>query len=311
MTAQTDEAVQTAADREFHEQILEHLADGVYFVRRDRTITYWNRGAERLTGYSAAEVVGRRCSDNILCHVDADGASLCEGRCPLVAAVGDGADHEAEAWLKHADGSRRPVRIRTSPIRDGSGLVIGAVEVFDDASDLMAARRQAASAQRDALVDELTRLANRRFLDMMLRARIEDLERHATPFAVLMGDIDHFKLVNDRFGHATGDEALRVIAATIKGAVREGDFVARWGGEEFVVLAQHTDAAAAAQLAERLRALVASTTVATPRGPLGLTISVGVALARAHEGPAELLSRVDRALYEAKGSGRDRVVLDA
>ena len=216
MAAQTGEVIQTSADREFHEQILEHLADGVYFVRRDRTITYWNRGAERLTGYRAADVIGRRCSDNILCHVDADGVDLCEGRCPLVAAVGDGADHEIEAWLRHADGSRRPVRVRTSPIRDDAGRVIGAVEVFDDASDLMAARRQAAAAQRDALVDELTHLPNWRFLDMMLKARIEDLERYATPFAVLMGDVDHFKQVNDRFGHATGDEALRVVVATLK-----------------------------------------------------------------------------------------------
>ena len=302
-------AFDASVGRHLHEQILEHLGDGVCFVAPDRTIVYWNRGAECLTGYSPAEVVGRRCNDNVLCHVDAAGASLCEGRCPLVAAVADGRDHEAEAWLRHADGSRRPVRIRTSPIRDDGGRVVGAVEVFDDASDLMAARRHAAAARHDALVDELTHVPNRRFLDMMLAARAEDLERYATPYAVLMADVDHFKRVNDRFGHATADEALRVIAATLEGAVRKGDFLGPWGGEEFLALAQHVDPAQVSALAERLRALVASAAVQTPSGPLAVTVSVGAAVARWGEPAASVLERADTALHDAKAGGRNRVAV--
>jgi diguanylate cyclase (GGDEF)-like protein/PAS domain S-box-containing protein len=298
-------AIDASVGRHFHEQILEYLADGVYFVAPDRTITYWNRGAERLTGYPAAAVVGRRCNDNVLAHVDADGVNLCEGRCPLVAAVSDGRDHEMEAWLRHADGSRHPVRVRTTPIRDDAGTVIGAVEVFDDETDLVAARRQAEAAQRDALVDELTRLPNRRFLGMMLAARLEDLQRYGTPFSVLMADIDHFKLVNDQYGHATGDEALRVVAATLKGAVRAGDLVGRWGGEEFMVLAQHASGPQAMALAERLRALVASATVLTPAGPAAVSVSVGAAVAMLGESAPAIMERADRALYAAKAAGRN------
>lgn len=297
------------AGSRFRERLLDHLADGVYFVDRHRTITYWNRGAERLTGYAAADVVGHRCHDNLLQHVDADGVGLCEGRCPLVAAVGDGQDHEAQVWLRHADGSRRPVRVRTSPILDGDGRVTGAVEVFDDATELVTARQRADSAQRDALMDGLTGIPNRRFLEMMLGARAEDLQRYGTPFTVLMADVDHFKRVNDGYGHATGDEALRVVAETIRGGVREGDFAGRWGGEEFLVIAQHTEAEDALALAERLRLLVASSAVRTPGGPIAVTVSIGAAVARPAEPAADVVARADGALYAAKGAGRNAVVL--
>jgi diguanylate cyclase (GGDEF)-like protein/PAS domain S-box-containing protein len=305
----TTEAVRIAAlAGPFHEQILEHIADGIYFVDRDRTIAYWNRGAERLTGYQAADVVGRRCFDNLLAHVDVDGHGLCDGRCPLVAAVADGCDHEAEVWLRHRDGSRRPVRVRTSPIRARDGAIIGAVEIFDDATELLAARRKAAAAERDALLDDLTTLPNRRFLNMMLAARVEDAARYGDSFALLMVDVDRFKGVNDLYGHTVGDEALRVVGATLWGAIREGDFAARWGGEEFVVLAQHTGAPEAMALAERLRAMVGSALISVPGGTLVVTASIGVATALPGEPADDVLARADAALFTAKRAGRNRAV---
>jgi diguanylate cyclase (GGDEF)-like protein/PAS domain S-box-containing protein len=294
----------------FREQILDNLADGVYFVDRRRRITYWNRGAERLTGFAAQDVVGHRCNDNLLCHVDADGVGLCEGRCPLVVAIGDGNVHEAEVWFRHRDGSRRPVRVRTSPLRDENGRVIGAVETFDDASLLVTARREAAESQRDALADELTGLPNRRFFNMMLAARIEDQDRYGTPFALLIADIDHFKRVNDAYGHQAGDAVLRTVGSTLKGAVRLGDFVARWGGEEFGVIAQHASLTEAARLAERLRVLVSSATAPVADGTTSVTISLGGAAAAAGEPAEALLGRADAALYAAKDRGRNCVVID-
>jgi diguanylate cyclase (GGDEF)-like protein/PAS domain S-box-containing protein len=301
--------VATASD--FHKQLLDNLSDGVYFVDGERTITYWNRGAEHLTGYPACDVVGRRCFDDILNHVDAEGEGLCTGSCPLAATIEDGADRQVEVWLRHRDGSRRPVRVRTSPIRDADGAITGAVEVFDDASLLVAARRQADAARRDALVDELTGLPNRRFFNMMLAARAEDLERYRTPFTVLIADADHFKAINDSLGHTVGDDLLRAIGATLQGAIREGDFVARWGGEEFAVLAQHVTPAATRELAERLRLLVAATVVRTGTRPCSATISIGAAIATSGEATIDTLVRADRALYAAKTAGRNRVMIDA
>ena len=103
------------SDGNLHKTIVENLADGVYLVEPDRKITYWNRGAELISGHKATEVVGRHCYDNILGHVDAEGRSLCHSACPLALTMADGEAREALIWLKHADGHRKPVRSGPRP----------------------------------------------------------------------------------------------------------------------------------------------------------------------------------------------------
>ena len=126
---------------------------------------------------------------------------------------------------------------------------------------------------------------------------------------MLIADIDHFKRVNDEHGHAAGDAALRTLAATLMGGVRAGDLAARWGGEEFAVLVQDADEAALSGLAERLRVLVARSSVRLDMVELTVRISIGGSLATASDSPSSILARADEALYEAKAAGRDRVVV--
>ena len=220
-----------------HEAIVDNLQDGVYYVDTERRISYWNRGAEHLTGYRAEQVVGRHCFDNILCHVNGSGVNLCQRGCPLEATMRDGEARSAVVWLRHADGSRRPVQIRTATIRAPEGEVVGGVEIFSDATGLIEAEEAVEAARRDALTDPLTGLPNRRLLDAVLESRRDDLERHGRLFGLLIADVDHFKRVNDRFGHDVGDEALCIVAATLRGGVRGGDTLVRWGGEEFAIVA--------------------------------------------------------------------------
>ncbi len=308
---QADARVHLDFEDDFHQAIVDNLADGVYYVDRDRRITNWNRGAEELTGFTAASVLGQHCFDDILKHVDAAGHGLCQGGCPLAATIEDGQRRETEVWLRHRDGSRRPVRVRTAPIRP-QGQIVGAVEIFDDASTLVAARDQAAHAQHDALTDELTGLANRRMFNMMLAARLEDFARYRTPLGLLMLDLDHFKAVNDGHGHDVGDAVLRVVAATIRGGIRSVDLAARWGGEEFVVIVGHADRPTLAQVGERLRALVAATEIPlAPGGSVMPSASFGGVLALPVDTVPGLVARADAALYRAKSEGRNRVVIDA
>lgn len=162
--------------------------------------------------------------------------------------------------------------------------------------------------QRLATTDGLTGLANRRhFFE-----RAEALVAAAGPFAVLMADVDHFKSINDGSGHAAGDEVLAAVAARLRDGVRAGAgasaLVGRYGGEEFAALLPGTDRASAAALAEALRAHVADAPVATSRGPLRVTLSLGVAAAPEDARDlAGLLRRADDRLYAAKRSGRNRV----
>jgi len=163
--------------------------------------------------------------------------------------------------------------------------------------------------KRLATVDPLTGAYNRRQGDTLLRAEFIRRGRYRRPFAVLMLDVDHFKAVNDRFGHSTGDAVLRELVQTCLKVLRSIDMVARWGGEEFLIVLPEIDAANAMSTAERLRAAVEATEVAAPGGvTIRFTVSIGVAEPES-ESPDELLSRADVALYAAKTGGRNRVIL--
>ena len=104
-------------EKNFYKDIIDNLYDGIYFVDRDRVITYWNKGAERITGYSPAQTIGRSCRDNLLNHVTASGVQLCQNHCPLAAVMEDGREREVEVFLHHAQGHRLPVMIRATGSR--------------------------------------------------------------------------------------------------------------------------------------------------------------------------------------------------
>ena len=155
--------------------------------------------------------------------------------------------------------------------------------------------------------DALTLLPNRRAADEHLARLFARLRAGQGGFALALADVDHFKRVNDQHGHAIGDRALAHLAAQLRAQARPVDLVARFGGEEFVLLLPDVDLAGAQAGAERQRAAVAAEPLRLGGGQLGLSISLGVGLARADDSPETLLARVDAALYRAKAAGRNRV----
>lgn len=162
-------------------------------------------------------------------------------------------------------------------------------------------------AETNASTDPLTGLPNRRYFDEFSRL-LAGRRRSNDGVGILMIDIDHFKRINDRFGHDAGDAVLRAVAGAIARAVREGDVPARFGGEEFVILLRDPSSAVALEVAERVRGAVAALDLRDV-GPTGQTVSVGVAVQVDPGEPIEdLLAAADRALYRAKRAGRDRVV---
>lgn len=156
--------------------------------------------------------------------------------------------------------------------------------------------------------DELTHLLNRRFLPTVLRREVALASRGQKPFAVVMLDVDHFKEVNDRYGHSVGDLALQAVAAVLMRNLRVSDYAFRYGGEEFLIVVVEVDAAGAQSLAERIREQIAQEPIALPGGgSLSLTVSVGVAVHTGHPDYAHLIEAADTALYRAKTLGRNRV----
>ena len=163
--------------------------------------------------------------------------------------------------------------------------------------------------EQRAHLDGLTELGNRFALQDTLPLEYAACKKKECPLTVLMADIDHFKRVNDQFGHAAGDEVLRRVAMVLRGSVRPNDFLARYGGEEFVVLCPDCDLATALQTAEKVRAAVSGLKVIFRNSEVAATMSVGVASIESPFGldATEMLDRADQSLYRAKSSGRDAV----
>jgi diguanylate cyclase (GGDEF)-like protein len=161
--------------------------------------------------------------------------------------------------------------------------------------------------RRLATIDGLTGLYNRNHFFAEADKQLQIAQRYRRPVAAIMVDVDHFKRINDSFGHPVGDEVIRVVGARLRAAARECDVLGRYGGEEFALLVPETGASATV-LAERLRQIVCAEPVATTVGPIEVTISVGMAYVDSgghHLG--QLLAQADAALYEAKQNGRNRV----
>ncbi len=290
--------------------IVDSISEGVYLVDRERRITFWNKGAERITSYARAEVLGKRCADNILRHVDGAGCELCDGGCPLSGVIEDGKVREIEVYLHHKSGHRVPVAVRGAPVWGEGGAVTGAIEIFSDRSERSSIIAELERARKESLTDPLTGLGNRRFLDLEVDSRFRELAASGLSFGFIVADIDHFKLVNDERGHETGDRVLKMVADTLGGALRRFDAAARWGGEEFAVVVPNADPELLGKVAERVRALVERSWLELEGGArLSVTLSAGGALARAGELPAALFARADERLYECKRGGRNRVAV--
>lgn len=296
---------------EFFKSVLDGFSDGVYFVDRDRRITYWNRAAERITGFRADQVVGSHCYDEILVHVDDSGCQLCQGGCPVAATLADREVREAHVFLHHRDGHRVPVRVRVAPLFGPEGELVGAVEAFSDNSAQMSALQRIQELEQAVYIDVLTGLANRAYTEIELRSRLDEMARYGWPFGVLFIDVDCFKSINDRLGHEAGDQALRVVARTLASNARSFDLVGRWGGDEFVAILVNIDRDRLAALAERSRLLIEGSRPVLPAGEaVPVTVSIGAVMARPDDSPESLISRADALMYASKSGGRNRVTFE-
>ncbi|RMG20330.1 MAG: sensor domain-containing diguanylate cyclase [Deltaproteobacteria bacterium] len=185
------------------------------------------------------------------------------------------------------------------------------IRVFETLAAQAAVAIQNARLYELATVDALTGLYVRRYFDLRLHEEWMEVKRYGGDFAVLFLDLDDFKALNDTHGHLVGDEVLRQVGQVIRACMRETDIPCRYGGEEFAAVMPHTDLAAAAAVAERIRREVASRTVPAEVGPVSVTVSIGVAAAGASHAPdaRTLVRRADEALYRAKAKGKNRVEL--
>jgi diguanylate cyclase (GGDEF)-like protein/PAS domain S-box-containing protein len=262
----------------------------------DGRVTDWNLSVQRTLGWDADAFVGQALSDLMDEEVD-----LAAHRSHAVQAGWSA----FEGPMRSADGRTVWVDAIVSAMLDDDGQCSGFCLVARDITERHVRERQLlAGAQQDPL----TGLANRRGLDAQAGRLLAQMDRDQTAMSVAAFDIDHFKKVNDGIGHAGGDAVLQHFAALLKRQLREHDVLARVGGEEFVLLLRGLAAPAALAVLERLRATVEASPAAWQGQPVPFTVSIGVATRAPGEPLAGAWEHADRALYEAKNAGRNRVV---
>jgi diguanylate cyclase (GGDEF)-like protein len=250
----------------------------------------------------------------------ADGRWLqCRSRlCPDGGRLISCTDARRDTGLQDVEVARRinaELRFNTETLEDYAAHLAALAEATDDArarlEQEIAERRVLEAKLRElATTDALTGALNRAEILNVGQRELEAAQRFQQRLSVLMLDLDHFKSINDRFGHAGGDQALRHVVALLAGAIRSSDALGRLGGEEFVLILPATPCEAAGQVAERLRLLIAETPAVSGDGTIPMTVSIGLAMASpADRSIEDAIGRADRALYEAKNGGRNRVAV--
>lgn len=260
-------------------------------------VEYVNPAFERMTGFTRREAVGRNCR---FLHRDDDHQPELDR---LREAIRRGVDAHVLLRNYHKDGRLFWNRLSVAPVRDDEGTITHYVGIAADVTELTTDIHE---LEHRATHDALTGLANRQLLDDQLSLALAQAERHERSLAVVFVDLDGFKAVNDRLGHAAGDELLRTVAKRLTGSVRDGDTVARTGGDEFVlVLTDQTTTSQLASVLERLR-ISLSSPYPVGGGSVPMSCSIGASLYPRHGTTAEvLIHEADRAMYLVKSGGRN------
>jgi diguanylate cyclase (GGDEF)-like protein/PAS domain S-box-containing protein len=292
----------------FQTVILENLNDSVVIINQYRQISYWNKSAERLTGYKSCEAIGKSC--NLLAYVNEEGKDVCHESCLISKANINRAICESEVYIRHYDGHWIPVLLRIIPIQNQRGKKVGMVEILRDSSQKVALLQQIERLTEETLLDSLTGLGNRRAAEITLQTKLSESQRYGWSFGLQFIDIDHFKRINDEYGHDVGDSFLKIIARTLLDNSRLFDFLGRWGGEEFIIINPNVTKSQLVALANRYKMLIEKSSLTVGSAHLQTTISIGVTLAHSDDTTDSLVKRADQLMYQCKTSGRNSIMVD-
>jgi diguanylate cyclase (GGDEF)-like protein/PAS domain S-box-containing protein len=275
--------------------ILESLGSGLIVISEERTIVYANKKACELLKKQKEDLIGRNARSTIFA-LFSEGSS-----CSYEALLQEGEVCEFDALLNRGDGETFFAHIFATLIRHEDRPY-----VLVNFYDITAQKELEKKLYQAAITDPLTGLYNRRFADEMLKQEKLTYKRYKTPFCILLIDLDNFKIINDVYGHDVGDKVLVAVANVLKTNVRESDIVARWGGEEFLIILRKIELQYAIKVAEKIRNAICQLKVSPVEG---ISASIGVSCYSGEGDVYDLVRKADLALYQAKAQGKNCVIL--
>lgn len=287
------------------EDILNNTTSGIYFVTYDRQILYWNNGAEEITGFTESEIVGKKCFETPLKHLDDRGNNLCEGNCPLVEAMKKNERVEKKVWVHTKNGAVKHIIVKTIPMYDKLGRLIGAVETFDDISSVDKIEMMNKKLKKLSARDPLTNLYSKREMYFHLKKAIAK-SRRGVNMVIIFIDLNNFKEVNDKCGHLEGDRIIKEFAQKIKLVFRKEDIAfrprtSRFGGDEFVVVLEVDSSINEKTFTKRIEGIMKSLSVKSCIG--NVSMAIGITNVKPTDNVEKALKRADLAMYKSKESG--------
>ena len=314
------------ASEDHFRMLAEDMADIVWKADAQMRFTYINTADQKVRGFPREEVIGSHFRDNLTMQGQGILDEQIRKRQAMALSVDKGIALKYELPMRHKNDGEVWIEMSSVPIYGSDGSISGYQGVGRDISarkqheaELLQSHQQLEDRlhevaeeksvlQELTMRDSLTGLHNRRFLDAALSRELVRTEREGKRLAVIVMDLDHFKNVNDQYGHAAGDETLRMLAELLKRGARESDLICRYGGEEFVAIMPGMSADQALERAESWRQQLEETTIVCGDSKISITLSAGIAVFPDHGNtPNLLLAGADKMLYKSKGEGRNRV----
>jgi diguanylate cyclase (GGDEF)-like protein/PAS domain S-box-containing protein len=296
-----------------HGHLIDSMSDGVLVLDTQNQIVEFNPAMQQLLNYNPVSLVGQSASDVLEAWLGRAQSMLNEDK--------------SQTEFRVPGSPSRYLDVRLTLLHDKQQQVKGRLLVFRDITDRKQVEKKLRNANErllgqlieigtlqselraQAIRDPLTNLFNRRYLDETLERELARAAREHYPVCVIMMDLDHFKVVNDTYGHEAGDQVLKALARTLSVGNRRGDFACRFGGEEFVVVMPNIAVEVAYQRAEELRTALNALQIQYGKFSLSTTISIGIACYPSHgEGRESVLRAADRAMYAAKNAGRNHIL---
>ena len=284
------------------------MTDGAVFLDCNLQVTEWNQRLERMTGLAAKNLLNRKYDRNMFGFRDqTTGKLVPEKKDPIALLLRTVQVVKGEYRIADSSNCELRVEITATPVIGADQQFLGCVLLIHDDSAELDLQRQLRDLHALSILDPLTQVSNRNGFERAMDYFVHKHEQEKTPYSLIICDIDFFKQINDNYNHHIGDQALVAFAALLQRLVSDRDVLARFGGEEFVILCDDCDLKSAATRAEKIRKELNKTPLEMLDGKF-ITASFGVAELQPNETPTELFVRADTALIEAKESGRNRVV---